>query len=130
VQHQRDGKLSRDGTINLIQEFAALDGAMAQPALTDQRSCGDIQRSEEAGGAMALVNRECATVNLAGQHRKDRLPAAQRPNLTLLVHAQHQCMSGGFRYKPMMSRTVSPNSGSCPALAYNLGFAVLPYGSI
>jgi len=31
-----------------------------------------------------------ATLNLAGQHRKDRLATAQRLNLTLLIQAQHQ----------------------------------------
>jgi hypothetical protein len=62
-----DGKLGRNGTIDLIQEFAELDGAMAWPALTDHRSRGDVQRSEEAGGAMALVIMR-STLNLAGQH--------------------------------------------------------------
>src|SRR5258706_8385501 len=64
VQHQMDGKISRNGTIDLIQEFAELDGAMAWPALTDDRSRGDVQRSEETGGAMALVI-VSATLNLA-----------------------------------------------------------------
>src|ERR1700720_2281309 len=86
-----DSKISRNGTIDLIQEFAELDGAMAWPALTDHRSRGDVQRSEEAGGAMALVI-VSLTLNLAGPHRKDRLATAQRLNLTLLIHAQHQRM--------------------------------------
>ena len=34
VQHQMDGKIGGNNTINLIQEFAELDGAMAWPALT------------------------------------------------------------------------------------------------
>src|SRR5258707_1604694 len=91
VQHQMDGKIGRNGTIDLIQEFAELDGAMAWPALTDDRSRGDVQRSEETGGAMAFVI-VSATLNLAGQHRKDRLATAQRLNLTLLIHTQHQRM--------------------------------------
>ena len=33
-----------------------------------------------------------AALGLAGQHRKDRLTAAQRLNLTLLIHAQHHRM--------------------------------------
>jgi len=49
-----DGKLSRNGTIDLIQEFAELDGPMAWPALPDHRSRGDVQRSEQAGGAWRL----------------------------------------------------------------------------
>src|SRR2546421_5463992 len=80
VQHQMDGKLSRNGTIDLIQEFAELDGPMAWPALPDHRSRGDVQRSEQAGGAMALVI-VSSTLRLAGQHRKNRLATAQRLNL-------------------------------------------------
>src|SRR5882724_10450741 len=78
VQHQMDGKLSRNGTIDLIQEFAELDGAMAWPALTDHRSRGDVQRSEEAGGAMAQVI-VSAALHLAGQHGKDRLGYGSAP---------------------------------------------------
>jgi len=33
VQHQLGGKISRNGTIELLQEFAELDGTMAGPAL-------------------------------------------------------------------------------------------------
>src|SRR6266850_2550562 len=55
VQHQMDGKIGRNGTIDLLQEFAELDGTMVWPALTDHRSRGDVQRREEAGGAMAFV---------------------------------------------------------------------------
>src|SRR5216684_1183071 len=91
VQHQMDGKIRRYGTIDLIQEFAELDGAMAWPALTDHRSRGNVQRSEETGGAMALVIMS-STLHLAGQHGKDWLATAQRLNLTLLIHAQHQRM--------------------------------------
>jgi hypothetical protein len=58
-------QLNRDGTINLIQEFAELDGALAWPALTDHRSRGDIQRCEEAGGGKALVI-VSATLNWPG----------------------------------------------------------------
>jgi hypothetical protein len=33
VQDQMDGKIGRNGTIDPIQEFAELDGAMAWPGL-------------------------------------------------------------------------------------------------
>src|SRR5665213_761696 len=62
---------------------------MPWPALADHRSGGDVQGREETGGAMAFVV-VGAALHLAGQHRKDRLAAAQRLNLTLLIHAQHQ----------------------------------------
>ena len=86
-----DGEIARNGTIDLLQEFAKLDGAMAWPALADDRSRGDVQGREQAGGALAFVI-VGAALGLAGQHRKDRLTAARRLNLTLLIYAQHQRM--------------------------------------
>jgi len=50
-----DGKIGRNGAIDLLQEFAELNGAMAWPALPDHGSRGDVQGSEKAGGAMTLV---------------------------------------------------------------------------
>src|SRR6267143_2301900 len=46
VQYQMDGKIGRNGTIDLIQEFAELDSAMAWPALADHRPGGDVQGRE------------------------------------------------------------------------------------
>jgi len=86
IQHQMDRKIGRNGTINLAQELAELDGAVAWPALADHHPRGDVQRSEEAAGAMAFVL-DSSTLPLAGRHRKDRLTMAQRLNLTLLLHA-------------------------------------------
>src|ERR1700688_4715103 len=91
VQHQMDGKIGRNGAIDLLQEFAELDGAMAWPALADHCSRGDVQSSEKTGGAMAFVI-VGAALGLAGQHWKNRLTAAQCLNLTFLIHAQHQRM--------------------------------------
>src|SRR5208337_18610 len=89
VQHQMDGKIGRNGAIDLLQEFAELDGAMAWPALADHRSRGDVQGREKTGGAMAFVI-VGAALGLTWQHGKDRLAAAQRLNLALFIHAQHQ----------------------------------------
>src|SRR5580700_7656064 len=79
IQHQMNHQIGRNDTIDLLQKLAELDGAVPWPALTDHRSGGDVQGSEEAGGAMALVL-VSSTLRLAGQHRKDRLTAAQRLN--------------------------------------------------
>src|SRR5271157_6634640 len=83
VQHQMDGEIGRNGAIDLIQEFAELDGTMTWPALADHRSRGYVQGREKAGGTMAFVI-VGAALRLAGQHREDRLAAAQRLNLALL----------------------------------------------
>ena len=100
VQHQMDGKIGGNNTIDLIQEFAELDGAMVWPAPADHRSRSDVQGREKAGRAMAFVI-VGATLNLTGQHRKDRLATAQRLNLTLLIHAQHQRMMGRVQVQVM-----------------------------
>jgi hypothetical protein len=86
-----DRQIGRNDTIDLLQKLAELDGTVPWPALTDHRSGGDVQGSEEAGGAMTLVF-VSSTLRLARQHRKDWLTSAQRLHLTLLIHAQHQRM--------------------------------------
>ena len=91
IQYQMDRKIGSNGTIDLVQELAELDGAVPWPALTDHRSRADVQRSQEAGGAMALVL-VSSTLRLAGQRGQDGLTTAQRLNLTLLIHPQHQRM--------------------------------------
>src|SRR5215469_9426333 len=91
-----DRKIGRNGMIDLFQEFAELDGAMAWPAFANHRSRGNIQGREKTGGAMAFVIVGSA-LSLAGQHRKDRLAAAQRLNLTLLIYAQHHGVMWGVQ---------------------------------
>src|SRR5258708_6148677 len=75
VQHQMDRKIGRNVAIDLLQELAELDGAMAWPAPADHRSRGDVQGREKAGCAMAFVI-VSSTLGLPGHHRKDRLTTA------------------------------------------------------
>src|SRR2546426_2488335 len=91
VQNQMNSKIGGNDTINLVQKLAELNGSMARPALADHRSCGDVQGSEETGCAMALVI-VSAAFGLSGQHRKDRLTAAERLDLTLLIYTKHHRM--------------------------------------
>src|ERR1700738_3035853 len=85
-----DGQISGNCTIDMLQELAELNRPMAWPALADDRSRGDIQGSEQTGGAMALVV-VSSTLGLPGQ---DGLTTAQSLNLALLLHAQHQRVMG------------------------------------
>src|SRR3972149_6339094 len=86
-----NSKIGGNNAINPVQELAELDGSMARPALTDHRSCGDVQGSEETGCAMTLVIVSSA-FGLPGQHRKDRLATAERLDLTLLIYTKHHRM--------------------------------------
>src|SRR6516225_6065600 len=79
VQDQMNRKIARNGTLDLLREFAELDGAMAWPAFADHRSGSDVQGREETGCARAFVI-VSSSLGLAGQHRKDRLTTAQRLN--------------------------------------------------
>src|SRR5260370_27126261 len=91
IQYQMDGKIGRNGAIDLPQELAELDSAMAWPALADHRSGGDVQGREKAGCAMPFVI-VGSPLGLAPQHWNDRLSTAQRLDLTLLIHAQNKRM--------------------------------------
>ena len=52
-----------------------------------------------------------ASLGVPGPQREDRLGAVEGLDLSLLVYAQDQGPSGGFRYRPTMSRTFSTNRG-------------------
>lgn len=80
VQDQMDGKISRNGTIDLFQELAEFDGSIARPAFPNRRSPGDVQGRKEAGCATACVIMGSA-FGLTGQHREDWLTATRRLNL-------------------------------------------------
>ena len=76
------------GRLDLIEELAELDGAMARIAFADHPSGGDVKGSEQRGGAMALVV-VAAPRRLAGAHRQHGLAAVQRLDLRLLIDAKH-----------------------------------------
>ena len=61
-----------------------------------------------------------APLDLARAHRQQRLRAVQRLNLAFSsTHSTSAC-SGGFMYRPTMSRTFSINSGSGDSLNVSL----------
>ena len=55
-------------------------------------------------------------LHLARPHRQERLGPIERLDLALLVHHSTSARSGGWRYKPTMSRTFSMKSGSADSL--------------
>src|SRR6266404_206324 len=72
---------------------------MAWPALADDRSCGDIQGSEQTRGAMALII-VSSTLGLPGQHGKNGLATAECLNLTFLIYTQHDRVMGWMHIQP------------------------------
>ncbi len=75
--------------VDLLEELLELDRAVAGVQRADHLAGGDIQRCEEAAGAVAFVVVGGAR-RRAGQDRQDRSAAIERLDLALLVHAQHQ----------------------------------------
>src|SRR5215831_16929792 len=61
-----------------------------------------------------------APLGLSGPHRQQGLRAVQSLNLALFIHAKPTACSGGFMYKPTMSRTFSMSCGSGDSLKVSL----------
>jgi hypothetical protein len=55
VHDEMDVEFARHRGLDLIQELAELDGAMATVALADNLAGGDVEGSEQRGRAMANV---------------------------------------------------------------------------
>jgi Transposase len=72
-----------------LQEDDELGVPMAPVATPMDLAAGHLQRSEQAGGAVAQVIMGHAD-GQPGPHRQRRLGAVKRLNLRLFVHAQHQ----------------------------------------
>ena len=89
--------------------------AVAGIALTDDPALGDLQGSEQGGGAMAVVVMGIGAAP-AGLEWQAGLGAAQCTNLALLVDAKDHGVLAGVRYTPTTSLSFSSNSGSCGSM--------------
>ena len=96
IQHQMNVEIGGNGPIDLLQEIEKLDGAMTPVALAEHAAGGDIESRKQAGDAVSFVIVR-APLQLSGLHRQHWLGAAERLNLRLLVHAQHQRMMGRIK---------------------------------
>ena len=89
-------KVLRRLAVDPAQEFEPLLVPMARHALTDHGAGGHVEGGEQGGGAMALVIvRHGATAALL--ERQARLGAIERLDRALLIHREHQAVSGGSR---------------------------------
>lgn len=86
-------QLSRHGLVDLAQERQEFLMAMTRLASGQYRAVEHIQGREQRGRAVAFVVVRDA-FDVAQAHGQHRLRALQRLALTLLIHAQHQCVLG------------------------------------
>ena len=99
VEHQMDVEIGRHGLLDLRQEFAEFDCAVALVAAADDPTGSDVQGGEQRGRAVALVVM-AAPLDLPRPHRQQRLSAVERLDLRLFIDAQHQGAVGRVEVEP------------------------------
>ena len=102
-------------SVNRVQEFPKLDGAMPLMATCDHSPCRNIECGEERGRSVTRII-VGSPLRLAGAKREQRRGTIESLNLSFLVHAEHERVLWGLEYKPTTSRTLSMNSGSVESL--------------
>jgi hypothetical protein len=93
--------------IDVVEELAELDRAVPGEATADYGPRPDVERREQAGGAVASIV-VGTPLRPPRPQRQQRLGAVQRLHLGLLVHGQHQ--------RPIRWSEVEPDD-----IAYLLG---------
>jgi hypothetical protein len=79
-----------DGLVDGDQELAELDRAVAAVQRGDHGAVGDVERREQAGGAVAHVVM-AAPLGHARHHRQHRLGAIEDLHPGLFIDTQHHC---------------------------------------
>ena len=88
VHHEMHiGSLGHRG-VNPPEKIEKLGCPMAFVALSDHRPCGDVERREQRGRAVANIG-VGAPLRDARRHRQDRLFAIERLDLGFFIHTQH-----------------------------------------
>ena len=87
VADQVNGQVGGNFGVDLGEELLELDGAVPSVQAGDDGAVFDVERGEQAGGAIADVV-VGAFLGHAGHHRECWLRSSQRLDLRLLVHAQ------------------------------------------
>src|SRR5215207_9401511 len=99
VEDQMNVKLCRHLRIDLVEELAKLNRAMAPVELANHLASLSVQGGEQRSGAVALVVMSPA-FRLSRAHRQNWLRAIQSLNLRFLVNTQHQRLIRGSHVKP------------------------------
>jgi len=84
-----DVQVRRHSCIDLVEELAKLDGAVALVAFSDHLAGLHVQGGEERGCAVPDIVVRTA-LDLAGPHRQQWLRAVERLYLRLLINAEHE----------------------------------------
>ena len=93
VDDQVDVEILRDGLLDLAEEAEELLVPVARPALGQHLPRGNVQSSEQGGGAMAdVVVRD--PLHVAQAHGQQWLRPVQGLDLRLLVNAEHHRLVG------------------------------------
>ena len=88
VEDDGDIRLRHDIGVDVVEEAAKLDRAVAFAAGANHRSDRDIERGKQRSGPMPLII-VGPPLGLAGSQRQQRLHAIARLDLTLFIDARH-----------------------------------------
>ena len=93
VQHKMNIQICRDSSIDFVEEFSELDGAMASVTCAQNLARLDVESGKQGSRAVARVIVR-ATFHLARTHGQQRLHAVKSLDLGLFIHAQAQSPVG------------------------------------
>ena len=101
--------------VDRVETLQELLTAMAPMQFADDPTGRHIERREQRGRPVAYVIMR-APLRLARPQPQDRRRAVQRLNLAFSSTDKSSARSGGLKYRPTMSRTLSMNNGSFDSL--------------
>src|ERR1700686_4957396 len=84
IDDQMHVKISRHGGLDLVEELAELDGAVAPVAFSDHSAGGNVEGGKQRGGAVTLVV-VAAPRRLGRAHRQAWVGPGRRPGLGILT---------------------------------------------
>jgi len=99
VDDQVNIEFGRYALVQSAQGREKLLMAVSRLAFREDRSGGDIQRSEQSSCSVTNIIMG-HTVDVAEAHGQDGLSSIQSLNLVFLIHAEHQCMIRRIEIKP------------------------------
>jgi hypothetical protein len=111
IQNQVHVQILRHDGVHRFQKLAKLDRTVTPVTFADHFSAGDIQSGKQRRGAVALIIVRAA-FDLTGRIGNSGCVRFSAWICAFSSTHNTNARSGGFRYKPTMSRTFSTNRGS------------------
>ena len=112
VEHDVHVEVRRHGRVDQVEEAAELLGAMPRRHLRDHLAGGDVERGVEVGGAVADVVVGAAAAGTPGISGSTGAVRSSAWICDFSSTHSTTAASGGLRYSPTMSLTLSMNCGS------------------